>query len=44
LSSGVSEASVRAFFKDYDAFLQKPYELDDLRMTATALLSGEADW
>jgi len=42
LSSGVSEASVRALFKDYDAFLQKPYELDDLRMTATALLSGEA--
>ena len=43
LSSGVSEASVRALFKDYDAFLQKPYELADLRMTATALLSCDAD-
>ena len=43
LSSGVSEASVRALFKDYDAFLQKPYELDDLRMTAAALLSREAN-
>jgi CheY-like chemotaxis protein len=43
LSSGVSEASVRALFKDYDAFLQKPYALDDLRITATALLSGEED-
>ena len=43
LSSGVSEASVRAIFKDYDAFLQKPYELDDLRTTAAALLSPETD-
>ena len=43
LSSGVAEASVRALFKDYDAFLQKPYVLDDLRMTAAALLSGEDD-
>ena len=43
LSSGVAEASVRALFKEYDAFLQKPYELDDLRMTAAALLSGESN-
>ena len=43
LSSGVAEASVRALFKDYDAFLQKPYELDDLRMTAAALLSSDSD-
>jgi len=43
LSSGVSEANVRALFKDYDAFLQKPYELDDLRMTAAALLPRQDD-
>ena len=41
LSSGMAEASVRALFKDYDAFLQKPYELDDLRTTAAALLAGD---
>ena len=41
LSSGVAEAHVRTLFKDYDAFLQKPYEMDDLRMTAAALLSGD---
>ena len=43
LSSGMAEASVRALFKDYDAFLQKPYELEDLRITAEALLSGDSD-
>ena len=43
LSSGMAEASVRALFKDYDAFLQKPYELEDLRMTAAALLSRESN-
>jgi CheY-like chemotaxis protein len=42
LSSGMAEAGVRALFKDYDAFLQKPYELDDLRMTASALLAGDS--
>ena len=41
LSSGVAEAHVRTLFKDYDAFLQKPYEMDDLRMTAAALLSAD---
>ena len=38
LSSGVPEGSVRALFKGYDAYLQKPYELDDLRRTTAALL------
>jgi CheY-like chemotaxis protein len=31
LCSGVSESSVRVLFSGYDAFLQKPYELDELR-------------
>jgi len=31
LCSGVSEGSVRGLFDGYDAFLHKPYELDDLR-------------
>jgi len=40
LSSGVPEGSIRALFKGYDAYLQKPYELDQLRKTAAALLAG----
>ena len=39
LSSGVPEGSIRALFKGYDAYLQKPYELDQLRQTAAALLA-----
>lgn len=39
LSSGVPEGSIRALFKGYDAYLQKPYELDQLRKTAAALLA-----
>ena len=39
LSSGVSEGSVRAMFSGYDAYLQKPYELADLRDTVAGLLT-----
>ena len=39
LSSGVSERSVRAMFTDYDAYLQKPYELEELRRTVAELLA-----
>lgn len=39
LSSGVSEGSVRAMFNGYDAYLQKPYELADLRETVAGLLT-----
>jgi CheY-like chemotaxis protein len=39
LSSGVPEGSIRALFDDYDAFLEKPYDLEDLRQTAAALLA-----
>ena len=37
LCSGVSETSVRGLFKGYDAFLHKPYELDDLRRAVVGL-------
>ena len=30
LCSGVAEGSVRPLFSDYDAFLHKPFELDEL--------------
>jgi CheY-like chemotaxis protein len=37
LCSGVSEASVRGLFDGYDAFLRKPYELEDLRRAVAVL-------
>jgi len=37
LCSGVSEASVRGLFDGYDAFLRKPYELEDLRRAVGVL-------
>jgi CheY-like chemotaxis protein len=37
LCSGVSEGSVRGLFSAYDAFLRKPYELDELRRAIGAL-------
>jgi len=37
LCSGVSEASVKGLFDGYDAFLHKPYELEDLRRTIAVL-------
>jgi CheY-like chemotaxis protein len=40
LSSGVAEGSVRAMFKDFDAFLQKPYGLEDLRHVVAMLLES----
>ena len=39
LSSGVAEGSVRAMFNGYDAFLQKPYEMEDLQQTVAGLLA-----
>ncbi|MEO7337406.1 MAG: response regulator [Caldimonas sp.] len=38
LSSGVVERSVKALFRDYDAFLQKPYELRDLQRVVARML------
>jgi CheY-like chemotaxis protein len=43
LCSGVSEASVRGLFDGYDAFLRKPYELDDLRRAMGVLRPRTAD-
>lgn len=40
LCSGVSEGSVRPLFSDYDAFLQKPYGLEELRRTLATLLAA----
>jgi len=37
LCSGVAEGSVRALFDGYDAFLQKPYEVDDLERALARL-------
>jgi twitching motility two-component system response regulator PilH len=37
LCSGVSEASVKGLFDGYDAFLHKPYELDDLQRAIAVL-------
>jgi CheY-like chemotaxis protein len=37
LCSGVAEGSVRAIFDGYDAFLHKPYEVDDLERALAAL-------
>jgi CheY-like chemotaxis protein len=37
LCSGVSEASVKGLFDGYDAFLRKPYELEDLRRAVAVL-------
>jgi len=37
LCSGVAEGSVRALFDGYDAFLHKPYEVDDLERALAAL-------
>ena len=37
LCSGVAEGSVRALFDGYDAYLQKPYEADDLERTLAGL-------
>jgi len=38
LCSGVAEGSVRRLFSDYDAFLPKPFELEDLCAMLSALL------
>jgi len=37
LCSGVAEGSVRALFDGYDAFLKKPYEVDDLERALAGL-------
>ena len=37
LCSGVSEASVRGLFDGYDAFLHKPYDVEDLRRAVGVL-------
>ena len=41
LCSGVAEGSVRALFDGYDAFLQKPYEVDDLERTLAGLRAAQ---
>jgi CheY-like chemotaxis protein len=38
LCSGVSEGSVRPLFSSYDAFLQKPFELDELARAVGGLV------
>ena len=42
LCSGVSEASVRGLFDGYDAFLHKPYDVDDLRRAVGVLRPAAA--
>lgn len=39
MCSGVAERSVHALFNRYDAFLHKPFELDQLRRTLAVLLA-----
>jgi two-component system OmpR family response regulator len=42
MCSGVAEGSVRALFSQYDAFLTKPLEIEDLKETLAALLRRPA--
>ena len=42
MNSGLSEASVRAYFTGYDAFLRKPYPLDDVLAAIHRLLGDDA--
>lgn len=42
MSSGTSEAIVRRDFSDYDAFLRKPYKVDELLSVIHRLLAGSA--
>lgn len=42
MCSGVAEGSVRALFDQYDAFLTKPLEMEDLKETLAGLLRRPA--
>lgn len=42
MSSGTSEATVRENFSDYDAFLRKPYGVDELLGVVRRLLDASA--